>query len=101
MSKLIPCRTSTRFRVGLTGASSLSSVQLLHSGADPIRIDPLPPAGLAGALDQDEAHPLGSRLLVALERRDHGLGLDGAVERGRKVARREQLGDPRAELGGA
>src|SRR5262249_38510100 len=54
-------------------------------GADPIVGNPLAPARLAGALEQNEAQSLAGSLLVPADGGHHSFDVDAWVERGRET----------------
>src|SRR6478736_5465020 len=103
MSKLTPCNTATRLWALLIRTPYRSS-ELLHGGSDPIRIEDLSLAGLAGLREKDEADARGGSLLVALKGVEDRVHPDRAVEGDRQAAPAQQLldlGGQRRRLGEA
>ena len=82
----------------VVGALRLIASELLHGGADPIRIDQLPVAGLARLGEQDEADARGGPLLVALQGVEHRVDLDRRVEGDRQAVAAQDLLDLVAQL---
>src|SRR4051812_27403650 len=92
MSKLTPCMTATRLWAVLTEAPLRTvSMEVLHCCPDPIRVEDLPFAGLAGRREEDEADALGGALLVPLQGLHHGVGVDRPLERHRQLVTAEDL----------
>src|SRR5215213_3700442 len=99
MSKLTPCITTTRLWAVLIEAPRRPvSIEVLHGGADPIRIEHLARAGLSGGREEDEPHPLRGPLLVPLQRLHRTVGGDRGVEVNRKLVAAQDLLDLGGQL---
>src|SRR4051812_37939643 len=82
--------TSTRFFI--------SAPELLHRGADVVRIDPLADLGLARSLQEHEADAVGSALLVERRRRQNRPDVDRRIQAGGQAVPIQQVADLVAKL---
>src|SRR5829696_3426893 len=100
MSKLTPCMTATRLCAVLSEHPLRTiSPELLHRGADPIRIEDLSRPWLSRRREQDELHPLGGALLVPLQGVHDRVDSDLRVKCARQVMAGQDRLDLRGEVG--